>query len=154
MIPKADAYGQSQLEKSQVGQDRKSGARQKLATDMRPATAANVVVARTVSSALSFLPVTATHFAEIEAYLRTSVAEEIARRRVPEDQLRWPHMDVVVPAVEALRYSENCKAFTSLIAATLDARISHVVLPAYVEMLKQVSQNEIHLLAAMPLPGG
>jgi len=131
----------------------KPGAKPVLETDMYLPAAPTVIVDRTVSSALAGLPVTSTHFAEIEAYVRKSVAEEIARRRVPEDDLRWPRMDVVVPAVEALRYSENREAFTSLIASTMDARIANVVLPAYVEMLKQVSKDEMRLLAAMPQLG-
>jgi hypothetical protein len=131
----------------------KPGAKPVLAADISLPLAPTVIVDRTVSSALAGLPVTATHFAEIEAYVRTSVAEEIARRGVPEDKLRWPRLDVVVPAVEALRYSENREAFTSLIASTMDARIANVVLPAYVEMLKQISKDEMCLLAAMPQLG-
>lgn len=122
-------------------------------SDMPAPLAGSVVVDQTVTSALAGLPVTATHFAEIETYVRSSVAEEIARRRVPEDELRWPRMDVVVPAVEALRYSEHRQAFTSLIAATMDGRTANAVLPAYVEMLKQISKDELLLLGAMPQLG-
>lgn len=108
------------------------------------------VMDQALAVALDDMPASVPHYSEIEDFLRTAVASEFSRRRVAAEDLCRPRVDVMVPAVEALRYSQNRQPFAALIAATMDTRTRDAVLPAYVEILKQLSQDELQLIKALP----
>lgn len=115
--------------------------------------ASRPVVDAAVSSVVSDLPAISANTEEIRAYLTHTVSIALERRGVTDSDLRGPRMDVVIPSIEALRYSEIRPAFATLIASSMDARTAHTILPAYVEILKQLSEDELALLRAMPVPG-
>lgn len=116
-----------------------------------PATRPNVDAA--VSAVVSDLPAISANTEEIRSYLSYTVSAALEQRGVSAGDLRAPRMDVMIPAIEALRYSDIRAAFATLIASSMDTRVAHTILPAYVEILKQLSADELALLRALPAPG-
>jgi Abortive infection alpha len=91
-----------------------------------------------------------------EALRRTlseAITTTISSRGIPQDCLKLPRLDVVMPAMDALRYAPAVQAFGALIAYSMDSRTSPRILPAYVEMLKQLSLDELQILGRMPSVG-
>jgi len=86
----------------------------------------------------------------VREILRQGVSAALARRQVPEEALCWPRPDIIAPAAEALRYSSLREEFANLIASSMDKRVAFSVLPAYVEVLKQLSPDEMALLREAP----
>lgn len=90
---------------------------------------------------------------QIRQFMFETVSTALMARDIPRSQLQLPRMDVLVPALDAVRYSPIKHAFASLIAQSMDSRAAHTVLPAYVEMLKQLSEDELLLLRDSPKLG-
>ena len=86
----------------------------------------------------------------VQAELRHGVLAALNRREVAPADLTWPRLDIALPAIEAMRYSSLQQEFSNLIASSMDQRVASAVLPAYVELLKQLSPDEIDLLKAAP----
>jgi hypothetical protein len=86
-------------------------------------------------------------------FLGRSVSAALERRQTPEDQRSSPRMDLFIPAVEAMRYSPNRDAIAALIASAMDRRTADAVHPAFVEILKQCSEDDLALLHAAPEVG-
>jgi hypothetical protein len=91
--------------------------------------------------------------ARVREFVSSHVAAALIERNIPSTALCLPRLDVFMPALEAVRYSPVKEAFAALIAYSMDTRGAHMVLPAYVEMLKQISHDELSLLKAFPPPG-
>lgn len=62
-------------------------------------------------------------------------------------------MTVAVPAIEAMRYSPLREQIAALIATSMDASRAHEVHPSFIEMLKQITMDEVRILKAMPAHG-
>jgi hypothetical protein len=107
-------------------------------------------VGETVGAMIERLPRIAGDLETTQAMLRQLVSQALVRRNVPDAVVSWPKMNIAVPAIEALRYSDLPEQFANLIASSMDARTADAVLPAYVEVLKQLSQDEIELLKNTP----
>jgi|GEM_PF-7049038 len=112
------------------------------------------VVEKAVASLLETTPAL---LSREEVGIRHFVAEKVTSalvaRKVPHDELCLPRVDVFLPAIDAVRYSPVKEAFTALIARAMDKRSAHTVLPAYVDMLKQISADELLLLRSSPKLG-
>jgi hypothetical protein len=85
--------------------------------------------------------------------LSQAITTAISARAIPQDCLKLPRLDLVIPAMDALRYTPVVDAFGALIAYSMDSRTSPGILPAYVEMLKQLSRDELQIIARMPSLG-
>lgn len=142
-------------EDERTRQPRKPRAQEVLATTPSPRLlpATRPVVDDAVKAVVSDLPAISANTDEIRDYLSFTVSSALEHRGVTASDLRAPRMDVVIPAIEALRYSDVRAAFATLIASSMDARTAHTILPAYVEILKQLSADELAVLRAMPAPG-
>lgn len=90
---------------------------------------------------------------QIRQFMFETLSTALTARDIPQSQLQLPRMDVVIPALDAVRYSPMKSAFALLIAQSMDRRAAHTVLPAYVEMLKQLSEDELLLLRDSPKLG-
>ena len=86
-------------------------------------------------------------------FISENVAAALSARKVPRAELCLPRMDVFLPAIDAVRYSPVKEAFTALIAHAMDKRYAHTVLPAYVDMLRQISADELKILRDSPKLG-
>lgn len=89
----------------------------------------------------------------LRTFLTDAISEVLTERGVPHADIGWPRFDVLAPAVEALRYTQSRVAFARLIAASMDTRSRDSILPAFVEILKQVGEDELAILRAMPPQG-
>jgi Abortive infection alpha len=121
---------------------------------VQPTTGADALkIEETVTSLMSELPVLAASLESVRSQLRQTVSTALHRRRVPDAELVWPRPDIAVPAIEALRYSSLSQEFANLIASSMDRRTAYSVLPAYVEVLKQLNPDEVDLLKRAPAQG-
>jgi len=91
--------------------------------------------------------------ADVRDFLHGALVEAISRREIPRERLCPPRADVFLPAIEALRYSPSRHEIANLLAANMDGRVAHAVLPSYIEVLKQISLDEIELLKRSPILG-
>lgn len=107
-------------------------------------------VARTVSDALTHPKDAVWSMEEVQAFTVERVMDVLRSRRVPKARIQSPLMDIAVPGIEAMRYSRLRAEFANLIAASMDKRHAHEVLPAYLSVLKQLSLDEVRLIAAWP----
>jgi hypothetical protein len=110
-------------------------------------------VAETVGAMIEGLPQVLGDLATTQGTLRQLVSQALVRRNVPDGVVAWPRMSIAVPAIEAMRYSDLPEQFANLIASAMDERTASAVLPAYVEVLKQLSSDEIELLKTAPQLG-
>jgi len=106
-----------------------------------------------ILAAASQLPANTGDRAAILDFVQTDVAQALKLRNVPGEDLDWPRSDILLPSLDAIRYSELRFAFANLVASAMDRRRSARLLPAYVELLKQLSRDEAKILLATPPPG-
>lgn len=85
--------------------------------------------------------------------IRTGVIAALRRRDVAEEDLREPRVDIFAAAVAAMASSMLRAEFCSLIASSMDARRARLLLPAYVDLLRQLSRDEVEFLRALPPRG-
>jgi len=138
--------------------DKRSSGRKKPASDdifvlAQPIAANAVRIEETVTSLVTELPILATSLEAVRAQVRQTVSSALIRRNVPDTEVIWPRLDVAGPAIEALRYSTLQQEFGNLIASSMDRRTAYSILPAYVEVLKQLSADEIDLIKSVPTSG-
>lgn len=142
----------------QPGNPPKTDGKPGLKAILDPATAASAApqpfIDEAVSALFEQLPALTGDSDElIRKFVSEAVSTALIARDIPRTELRLPRMDVVIPALEAARYSPIKDAFASLIAYSMDNRAAHRILPAYVEMLKQLSEDELVLLRDSPKLG-
>jgi|GEM_PF-1680495 len=90
---------------------------------------------------------------QIQAFTVETIHDVITRRNIAPEDLTEPRLDITVPAIEAMRYSPLKREMATLIASTMDITCAHNAHPAFIEILKQVTSDEINLIAAFPAPG-
>lgn len=90
---------------------------------------------------------------QIQAFTVETIHDIITRRNISPEDLTEPRLDVTVPAIEAMRYSPLKREMATLIASTMDITRAHNAHPAFIEILKQVTSDEIKLIAEFPAPG-
>lgn len=118
----------------------------------RPGNGIRTVRSEVVSEKLSGLNQLVSDWDAIVVYIQKTAAQMAARRRIQNDQLLEPRIDIAVPAIEAIRYSALKKELALLIASTMDPARTHDAHPAFIEFLKQISRDEINLIAHLPPP--
>jgi hypothetical protein len=90
---------------------------------------------------------------QVRALLGPAVTGAILRRGLTPDDIMAPAPEIVAPAMAAMSYSPLRAEFANLVASAMSRRDAAAVLPAYVEVLKQLSADEVALLAAAPQLG-
>lgn len=127
-----------------------SGAIEKPSRQVAPETAAppNLPAAATAS----FL---ASPAQELAAFLEQDVGTALRQRGILPEQTQAPRKDLLLRTVDALRCSADAfrPHYARLIASSMDVSESIHVHPAWIEMLKQLTEDEIAFLVAFPPPG-
>jgi hypothetical protein len=105
-------------------------------------------VAKTINIALSPVKAMVWGYEKIEDFLSTRVAELL--KNTPPENIISPKLNVVGPAIEALRYSgqENILSdlYAKLIASSMDKETAYKAHPAFVEILKQLTPDEAKIV--------
>lgn len=92
-------------------------------------------------------------WSRIQAFAVARINEVIAARGIPPEALTAPRLDIAIPAIEAMRYSPLKDEMAILIASTMDPALAHEAHPAFIEIIKQLTADEVHILAALPVAG-
>lgn len=105
-------------------------------------------VSKAVNMALAPIAGLVWCYERIENYLNASAGEKL--KDVPEENIISPEPSIVVPAIEALRYTaqneELRNMFSNLISNAMDKRTASFVHPSFVEILKQINSDEAKIL--------
>ena len=87
---------------------------------------------------------------QIQEYTVSAIQEILAARAVPAEYLATPRLDIAVPAIEAMRYSSLKREFALLIASTMDTERADDAHPSFIEILKQLTSDEVQMIAVLP----
>lgn len=105
---------------------------------------------RTVNVALAPLRGLVWSWEKIEEYLTQTVERKLLERNVAPDQITTPDPDIAVPAIQALTYSKLKDNYANLIATAMDRKTAADAHPAFVEILKQLTHDEMKILEFLP----
>jgi hypothetical protein len=108
---------------------------------------------KTINMALSPLRGLVWSWEQIEGYVSEAVERKLKERKVPEERITTPDPDVAVPALEALRYSKLRENYANLLATSMDSAVAKEAHPAFVEILKQLTPDEVRILDFLPNVG-
>lgn len=79
---------------------------------------------------------------------KNSIAQNISK--IPEENIKEPPLSIVGPALEASKYyieEETLREmFSNVISSSMDSRYNENIHPAFVEIIKQLSQNDALIL--------
>jgi len=89
-------------------------------------------------------------WSQIQDYTVSAIQEILAARAVPAEYLASPRLDIAVPAIEAMRYSVLKRELALLIASTMDAERADDAHPSFIEILKQLTRDEVRMIASLP----
>jgi hypothetical protein len=89
-------------------------------------------------------------WSQIQEYTVSAIQEILAARAVPAEYLATPRLDIAVPAIEAMRYSSLKREFALLIASTMDTDRADDAHPSFIEILKQLTSDEVRMIAVLP----
>ncbi len=83
---------------------------------------------------------------KITGYLDAAIPEYFARRKIDKVKIQSPDVAIAVPAIEALRYTEQKEElremFVNLLGASMNSDTAELVHPAFVEIIKQLSVDD------------
>jgi hypothetical protein len=85
--------------------------------------------------------------------VQEAIGRALVRRGVATADLQTPPAHLYAAAVEALRLGSAADEIVNVVAACMDARSGHRVLPSYIDILRQVSRDELELLRNLPTLG-
>lgn len=86
----------------------------------------------------------------LDGKLRERVTRALYARGLDNRGFRPPSPEVLVPAAEAMRYAPGKQEMANLIASAMDPQFGSVVLPAHVDVLRQLTLDELALLRLTP----
>lgn len=86
----------------------------------------------------------------IRTFMLEAVSEVLERRNLRKTQMVSPKAEIVMPALEVLRYSPLKGEIACLIASSMDKRKTEECLPAFVDLLKQLTVDETKLIINLP----
>ena len=87
---------------------------------------------------------------EIHQFVSSSLERILRERRVARADLKAPALEIAIPAIEAMRFCCFRLEMARLIATSMDVSISHLAHPSFVDVLKQLTQDELNMIAALP----
>lgn len=110
-------------------------------------------VAKTIHIALAPVAALVWGYEAVKEFVETRVAEKL--RHVPPERIKTPEPHVVVPALQALRYTGHQETlrelYANLLATSLDADTCRHAHPAFVEMIKNMSPDEARIMRLFAL---
>jgi hypothetical protein len=105
-------------------------------------------VAKTIHIALAPVSALVWGYETIRDFVSTCIAEKL--KNVPLGNIKTPAPHVVVPALEALRYTGHQEVlrdlYANLLATSLDTETCQNAHPAFVEMIKNMSPDEARIM--------
>jgi hypothetical protein len=105
-------------------------------------------VAKTIHIALAPIAALVWGYDTVKDYVYTRVAEKL--KHVPLENIQTPEPHVVVPALEALRYTgyqESLRElYANLLATSLDVETCQNAHPAFVDMIKNMSPDKARIM--------
>ena len=90
---------------------------------------------------------------KVQSFTVATVEEILDRRKVPKHRVCTPSMEITIPAIEAMRYSPLRREIAGLIASTMDRDNADQAHPAFLNLLGQLTTDEIAILGAFPGDG-
>lgn len=112
-------------------------------------------IAKTVNVLLTPLSAVIWGYEKICKYVEISVAEKL--KGIDAEKITQPAINVVGPAIEALRFSSENEVirdlFSGLIATAMNSETKDKAHPSYVEIIKQLSPDEALILRKIFLGG-
>ncbi len=112
------------------------------------------ITTRTVRIALTPLKALLWSFEKLEEFIIAEVAERL--KGVPAEDIVKPALNVVGPAFEALRFTENAselrELYANLLAASMYSKTKSGAHPAFVEIIKQLTPDEARLIRLFATP--
>lgn len=88
---------------------------------------------------------------QIEEYIKTKVTEKLEQRGVKEEDIVTPDPDIAVPTIEAMRYTKLKNECANLLATSMLKSKAYNVHPSFVEILKQLTPDEVKVLNQLPV---
>lgn len=85
--------------------------------------------------------------------VQEALGQVLLRRRVPEHFLRSPEDQLYFSAIQVLRQGTHREEILNVLAACMDRRTGHKVLPSYVDVIRQLSRDELELVRHLPKIG-
>lgn len=107
----------------------------------------------TLPNALSEVSSKIWDLAKVKAFTINAVEEILEKRRVPKHQICSPSLEITIPAIEAMRYSPLRHEIAALIASTMDREYADVVHPSFLNILQQLTADEVQILSNFPGTG-
>lgn len=105
-------------------------------------------VAKTVNIALAPVSVLVWGYEQISEYVCTRITQKL--KDVPPENIVSPKLNVVGPALEALKYTGPDRflreMYASLIAASMNVITTNETHPAFVDIIKQLTPDEARIL--------
>jgi len=89
-------------------------------------------------------------WSQIQEYTVGAIQEILGSRAVPPDRMTSPRLDIAIPAIEAMRYSGLKREFALLIASTMDSSLADDAHPSFIEILKQLTIDEVRIVMSFP----
>lgn len=86
----------------------------------------------------------------VKSFTITTVEEILQKRNVPKHRTRTPSLEITVPAIEAMRYSPLRREIAALIATSMDQANTDLAHPSYLNILQQLTEDEVRILSAFP----
>ncbi len=103
------------------------------------------ITTRAVNAALSPVKGLVWGIEELNDFINNKLAEKL--HNVPEENIQTPDPAVAGPALESLRYTghkeELSDLYASLIASAMDAKTAHTAHPGFVEIIRNLSSDEV-----------
>lgn len=90
---------------------------------------------------------------DVKAYMVETVEDILGQRGVPKTEICSPSLEITVPAIEAMRYSPHRREIAALIASTMDRENASIAHPSFLNILQQLTEDEVRILAAFPNAG-
>ena len=101
-------------------------------------------VGKAVNVALAPISLVVWGYDKISDFLENKVADKL--ENIPEESITTPPLNVVGPAVEALKFTGHDETlqdmFANLIANSLDSRTALEAHPSFVDIIKNISSDE------------
>lgn len=107
----------------------------------------------TLPNALNDLSNKIWDLSDVKTYMVETVEEILGRRGVPKNQICSPSLEITIPAIEAMRYSPLRREIAALIASTMDREHAAIAHPSFLNILQQLTEDEVKILASFPSTG-
>ncbi|HCR3184436.1 TPA: DUF4393 domain-containing protein [Morganella morganii] len=113
-----------------------------------------VTLTKAINVALTPVSLTIFGYEKIKGFIETTLKEKLSK--VPEENIIPPKGNIVGPALENLKYLDENKEdlsiknmYANLIANAINKETKDSIHPAFVDIIKQLENNDVMLLEAM-----